>query len=447
MSFKDEYKKKLVSAEQAVGAVKSGDWVDYGHFTCAPTYLDPVLAKRADELSDVKVRAVTYPGLAAVAQADPTREKFCYNNWHLSGGDRLLHDKGLCNYVPLLYHEGPSYYKNVIDSDVFMVKVAPMNRSGYFNFGPSCSISKATADRAKKVIVEVNTSVPYCYGGFNESVHVSEVDYIVESDNKPLFSLPAGPISEEDNKIAELIMKEIKDGAVIQLGIGGMPNAVGAMIAKSDLKDLGVHTEMLVDSFVDMYQSGRVNNKKKQLNPGKMVYTFALGSQKLYDFLDHNPSCATYSVDYTNNPARIAMNDNMIAINNAVEVDLYGQVSSESSGIRQISGTGGQFDYTFGSYSSKGGKAFICLTATQKNKKSGEIKSRIVPTLEPGAIVTIPRTIVQYVVTEYGMVNLKGKSTWERAEMLIGIAHPDKREELIKAAKDQGIWRRSNKLG
>ena len=141
------------------------------------------------------------------------------------------------------------------------------------------------------------------------------------------------------------------------------------------------------------------------------------------------------------------MNDNMIAINNAVEVDLYGQVSSESSGIRQISGTGGQFDYTFGSYSSKGGKAFICLTATQKNKKSGEIKSRIVPTLEPGAIVTIPRTIVQYVVTEYGMVNLKGKSTWERAEMLIGIAHPDKREELIKAAKDQGIWRRSNKLG
>ena len=247
MSFKDEYKKKLVSAEQAVGAVKSGDWVDYGHFTCAPTYLDPILAKRAEELSDVKVRAVTYPGLAAVAQADPTREKFCYNNWHLSGGDRILHDKGLCNYVPLLYHEGPSYYKNVIDSDVFMVKVAPMNRSGYFNFGPSCSISKATADRAKKVIVEVNTSVPYCYGGFNESVHVSEVDYIVESDNKPLFSLPAGPISEEDNKIAELIMKEIHDGAVIQLGIGGMPNAVGAMIAKSDLKDLGVHTEMLVD--------------------------------------------------------------------------------------------------------------------------------------------------------------------------------------------------------
>ena len=445
MSHKAQYSKKLVSAEHAAGVVKSGDWVDYGHFACAPTYLEPALAKRAAELSDVKIRACTYPGISAAAQSDHTREHFHYNNWHFSGGDRALHDKGLCNYIPLLYHEGPSYYNDHIDTDVFIVKVAPMNRSGYFNFGPSNSFSKAIANRAKKVIVEVNSAVPYVYGGFNESIHISEVDYIVESDNKPLISLPAPPISESDNKIAALIMDKIEDGAVIQLGIGAMPNAVGMMIAQSDLKDLGVHTEMLVDSFVDMYLSGQVTNKKKQLNTGKMVFTFGLGSQKLYDFMDHNPCCATYSVDYTNNPARIAANDKMVAINNAVEVDLYGQVCSESSGIRQISGTGGQFDFTFGAHHSKGGKAFICLTSTQTDKKTGATKSRIRPTLSPGSIVTVPRTIVSYVVTEFGMANLKGRSTWERAEMLINIAHPDHREELIAEAEKMGIWRSNNK--
>jgi butyryl-CoA:acetate CoA-transferase len=443
MSFKKEYDKKLVSAEEAVGVVKSSDWVDYGHFACAPTFLDPILAQRVSDLHDVKVRAATYPGLAAVAQADSTRESFCYNNWHFSGGDRLLHDKGLCSYIPLLYHEMADYYDD-IDTDVYMVKVTPMNSNGYFNFGPSCSISKAIANRAKKVVVEVNSSVPYCYGGFNESMHVSEVDYIVESDNKPLISVPTLPISEEETNIAKLIMNEIHDGSVIQLGIGAMPNTVGMMIAQSDLKDLGVHTEMLCDAFVDMYQAGCVTNAKKKVDTGKMVYTFALGTQKLYDFLDHNPCCATYSVDYVNKPERIAMNDNMLAINNAVEIDLYGQVCSESAGVRQISGTGGQLDYIYGAYHSKGGKAFICLTATKKNKK-GEIRSRIVPTLTPGAIVTIPRTIVQYVVTEYGMVDLKGKSTWGRAELLISIAHPDMREDLIKAAQNQGIWRENNK--
>ena len=379
MSFKEEYDQKRVSPEEAVGIVKSGDWVDYGHFSCAPTYLDPILAQRVDELKGVKVRAATYPGLAAVAQADPTRERFCYNNWHFSGGDRMLHDKGLCNYIPMLYHEGVRYFDD-IDTDVFMVKVTPMNRCGYFNFGPSCSTSKANANSAKKVVVEVNTSVPYCYGGYGESIHISDIDYIVESDNKPLISVPSLQISEEDTKIAKIIMNDIHDGSVIQLGIGAMPNTVGMMIAQSDLKDLGVHTEMLCDSFVDMYQAGCVTNDKKQLNPGKMVYTFALGSQKLYDFLDHNPCCATYSADYTNKPEHISRNDNMIAINNAVEIDLYGQVCSESSGVRQISGTGGQFDYIYGAYHSKGGKAFVCLTATKKNKK-GEIKSRIVPTL------------------------------------------------------------------
>ncbi len=444
MNHKEEYERKLANAEDAVRVVKSGDWVDYGHFTCAPTYLDAALARRAAELRDVKVRALTFPGMAAIATADPGQDHFTYNNWHFSGGDRSLHDKGLCNYIPLLYHEGPSLY-SIIDTDVFMVKVAPMDKDGFFNFGPSNSISKHIADRAKTVIVEVNTNVPYCYGGRNESIHISKVDYIVESDNRPLFCVSEPKISDVDRKIASLIVEEIPDGGCLQLGIGAMPNAVGKLIAQSDLKDLGVHTEMLVDSYVDMYMAGRVTNMKKHADKGKMVYTFALGSQKLYDFIDQNRCCASYSVDYTNNPENIRANDNTIAINNAVEVDLFCQVSSESSGTRQISGTGGQFDFVFGAFHSKGGKSIICLTSTTKDK-NGAVKSRIRPMLEPGSIVTVPRTIVHYVVTEYGKAMLKGKSTWERAEALINIAHPDFHDELVCEAERMGIWRRSNRL-
>lgn len=444
MNYREQYQRKLVSPEKAVAQVKSGDWVDYGHFTCSPTFLDPYLARRAGELENVKVRAVCYPGLAAVAMADPTRRKFMYNNWHFSGGDRALHDRGLCNYIPLVYHEGPSLYQ-LIESDVFMVKVAPMDEKGCFNFGPSNSISKCIADRAKKVIVEENRSVPYCHGGSKEAIHVSEVDFIVQSDNKPLINLPATMPTEIDTAVASYIVNEIEDGSCIQLGIGGMPNAVGTMIARSDLKDLGVHTEMLVDSFVDMHRAGRITNMKKAVDPGKIVYTFALGTQKLYDFLHDNRECASYPVDYTNDPARIASNEKMISINNAVEVDLYGQVSSESMEHRHISGTGGQFDFVFGSFHSRGGKSFICLSST-KNGKDGELRSRITPALNPGSIVTVPRTIVHYVVTEYGVAMLKGKSTWERAEALINIAHPMFRDELVKEAEQNGIWSRTNRL-
>lgn len=444
MLYSEEYRKKLVSAETAVKVVRSGDWVDYGHFACAPTFLDAVLARRVNELSDVKIRALTFPGMAAVATADPNQEHFVYNNWHFGGGDRMLHDKGLCSYIPMLYHEAPTLY-GLIESDVFMVKTAPMDENGFFNFGPSNSISKHIADRAKTVIVEVNTNVPVCYGGMNEAIHISEVDWIVESDNRPLVQTKEPVITEVDRSIAELIVQEIPDGACLQLGIGAMPNVVGKLIAGSDLRDLGVHTEMLVDSYVDMYEAGRVTNMRKQRDRGRMVYTFALGTQRLYDFIDHNARCASYSVDYTNNPEHIRTNDNMMAINNAVEVDLYGQVSSESSGTRQISGTGGQFDYIFGAFHSKGGKSFICLSST-KTGRDGKVRSRIRPVLEPGSIVTVPRTIVHYVVTEYGKAMLKGKSTWERTEALIAIAHPDFRDGLIEEAERMGIWRRSQRL-
>ncbi|EHQ90926.1 acetyl-CoA hydrolase/transferase family protein [Desulfosporosinus youngiae] len=445
MDYKSEYLRKLVTADEAVKVVKSGDSVHYGEFVMVSHVLDAALAKRKDELEGVNIRTVTCPFPPQTVLNDPERKHFIYNDWHFSGASRKLHDKNLCNYSSLTYHEGPSFFeRGYVPVDVAMIKVTPPDQHGFVNLGTSNSITHALCDAAKVVIAEVNESVPRCMGGSRETLHVSEIDYFVQGDNKPLIQLPATPISEVDKTIAKIILEQINDGACLQLGIGAMPNAVGAMIAQSDLKDLGVHTEMLVDSFVDMYEAGRITGLRKQLDKGKMVYTFAMGTNKLYDFLNNNPVCASYPVSYTNDPDTICQNDNMICINNAIEVDLYGQVASESSGTRQISGTGGQLDYIYGSYKSKGGKGLICLTSTFVDK-DGKLRSRIKPTLTPGAIVTVPRSINYYVVTEYGMAMLKGKSTWQRAEALINIAHPDLRDELIKEADANKIWIRSNK--
>ncbi|HEX9157335.1 MAG TPA: acetyl-CoA hydrolase/transferase C-terminal domain-containing protein, partial [Syntrophales bacterium] len=270
----------------------------------------------------------------------------------------------------------------------------------------------------------------------------SEVDLITPADWK-IPELPSAQPSEVDRKIAALIMDELEDGCCIQLGIGGMPNAVGSMIARSDLKDLGIHTEMFCDSMVEMAEAGRLTGARKATDRGKIVFTFCLGTRTSYEFLDRNPLCASYPVNYTNDPFVIAQNDRFVAINNCVEIDLFGQVCSESSGTRHISGTGGQVDFTYGAYRSQGGKAFLCLSSTFDKK--GTTVSRIKPLLTEGAIVTDPRALVSYVVTEFGIVNLKGKSTWERTEALISIAHPDFRDELVREAEKMGIWRRGNR--
>ena len=447
MNWMEEYRQKLVSPQQAVKHIKSGDWVDYGLLCAQVRVLDVALANRKDELTDVKIMSMLTLSPARITESDVNGESFIWNSWHFSTLDRRLLDNGTpVYYTPMRYSELPRYIREEIEPiDVAMRQVAPMDKHGYFNFGPQNSHSKAVCDRAKIVIVEVNQNQPRCLGGYHEAVHISEVDYIVESDNHPLKELKNPAPSPIDLKVAEYISEEIRDGACIQLGIGGMPGAVGNIIAESDLKDLGCHTEMLGDPYLKMYQAGKLTGQRKAVDRGKLTYSFALGSQELYDFIDDNPLCASYPVDYTNHTSIAALNDNLITVNNAIEVDIYGQVSSESLGSRHISGTGGQLDFVLAAYESRGGKAFICLSSCYLDKE-GKIKSRIVPMLALGSIVTSPRTVAHYIVTEYGKFSLKGKTVWQRAEGLINLAHPQFRDELIVAAQKQGIWRRTNKI-
>ena len=317
----NEYKEKLVSPEEAVKVVKSGDKVHYGHFAMSPTFLDPYLAQRKEELEDVKVYGVTYPGLAQVGACDPTRDHFMYHSWHFSGGDRILHDQGLCNYIPMLYQEGPELINRYVEPGVVMIKVAPIDNRGYFNFSVSNSDTYCFVKKATKMIVEVCDKAPYCLGGNNEAVHISDVHMIVETDHKPLIQVPSIEPTEVDKKVAAHVLELIEDGSVIQLGIGGMPNAVGALLAHSDLKDLGCHTEVLVDAYVDMYEAGVMTGRRKAFDRERMVYTFALGSQKLYDFLHMNRAAASCSVDYTNNPNVASAHDHLVSVNNAIEID------------------------------------------------------------------------------------------------------------------------------
>ncbi len=445
MSFQDEYKQKLVSADEAVKVVKSGDWVDYGWCNGTPDVLDRALAKRTDELKDVKLRGGILLKPLAVFEREDAGEHFCWNSWHMSGIERKLIARGCAYYSPIRYSELPRYYRDGNCSDVVMIVCAPMDKHGYFNFGPNASHLAAACEMAKTVIVEVNENMPRCLGGFENGVHISDVDYIVEGENPPIGEMGAGgPASDVDKAVAKLIVEQIPNGACLQLGIGGMPNAVGSMIAESDLKDLGVHTEMYVDAFVDIAKAGKINGSKKSIDRYRQTYGFGCGTKKMYDYLDENPEMMSAPVSYTNDIRSIAALDNFISINNCVDIDLFGQVSSESSGTKQISGAGGQLDFVLGAYLSNGGKSFICCSSTFTDK-AGVMHSRIRPTLANGSIVTDTRANTHYVVTEYGMVNVKGMSTWQKAEALISIAHPDFRDELIKEAEAMHIWRKTNK--
>ncbi len=443
LSYAEEYKRKLRTPEEAVQVVKSGDWVDYLTNVCSPVLLDAALAKRRDELTDVKIRGNLNFGPIRVVECDPTREHFFYNTWHCSAYERKLVDRDMANFIPMIFRNVVAYYRHFLTVNVAMMCVTPMDKHGYFNLSCAAGIAKGILDKADIVILEVNEHLPTIYGGFDESIHISEVDYIVEGTHLPLPQFPIPEPTEEDVKIADLILPYIVDGAAIQLGIGSMPNVIGKKIAESDLKDLGMHTELCGDAYYELFKAGKLTNKRKTNQPGKGVTGLVFGSKDLYEWVDRNPGVIIEPLEYVNAAETIAQLENMVSINNCIAVDLYGQVSSESVGFRHISGTGGQLDFLTGAAMSRGGKAFICMTSSYVDK-NGERHSRILPYFQ-GDIITNPRSQCYFIVTEYGVVNLVGMSSWERAEMLISIAHPDFRDELIRNAEKQKIWRRSNK--
>jgi acyl-CoA hydrolase len=387
LDYQQEYEKKLISADEAVKIVKSGDWIGYPLGICGANELAAALARRE--------KAVQFNELPAVV-------------------------------TPLA-------------PDVFMATVAPMDQHGWFNWGASAVLSRASARNARKVLVEVNTNMPRVLGGNSEAIHISEIDFIYESTNPPLPVLnPIAP-SETEKRIAGYVIERFRNGCCIQLGQGGIPGAVGAAVAASDLRDLGVHTELYVEAFLEMTEAGKITGRRKTIDPLKQVFSFAWGSKRLYDFLDNNPGLASYPLDYVNHPGRIGRNDNVVSVHAAIAVDLLGQICSESVGTGPISGTGAQLAFMEGAYRSPGGQSFVCLTSTSK-QPDGSLQSNIKPVLTRGAIITCPRSASPVVVTEYGTADMKGRTAPERTEALINIAHPSFRDKLISAAKHMKIW-------
>jgi len=440
MTCQNAYRAKLKTPQEAVLCVNSGDWVDYGAAHNFPTLLDRALAKRKGELKDVKVRTMLAQQAVQAVESDPAQESFRLYSGMYDKVERGYADKGLCEFMPVTYGNLSRLYRTHIHVDVAMVSVSPMDRHGYFSFSLTNCAAKVLTECAGKVIVEVDEHLPRVMGGADHCIHIDEVDCVIEGDHACLpVAAPVKP-SKEDLSIAKHIVEQIPDGAVLQLGIGGTPAAVGRLLANSDRKDLGMHTGLLVDAYLDMYRNGRLTNRKKSVDKGRGVWTMCIGSQELYDWTKENRGLSSCPVSYTHAAATIAKIDRFISVNDCIEVDLFGQVNAESSGTRQISGTGGQLDFLMGAFLSEGGKGFICVKSTYSTK-NGEAVSRIVPRLPEGSIVSDPRSQSNYLVSEYGIVNLAGLSIRERAEKIISLAHPDFRDGLERNAAEMGIWR------
>lgn len=432
MSWVDDYKKKLCTAEEAVSVVKSGDRVYISGNAATPYVLMKALAQRKDELFNVELVHVLLMGDDPLSKPE-MEGHFRHNSLFVGPADRQAINEGRADYVPIFLHQIPElFYSGQMPIDVAMLHLSPPDEHGFMSFGVEVLASKAAAEKAKIVIAQVNDQMPRVLG--DSFIHVSRVHKIVEV-SEPLPELERSPMTEVELKIGQYIADLIEDGSTLQLGIGGIPDAV--LAALKNKKDLGIHTEMVSDGVMEAIEAGIITGARKTLHPYKVIMTFVLGSKKLYDFVDNNPIFEAHPTDYTNHPFIVAQNEKMVAINSAIEVDITGQVCSDSIGTYIYSGFGGQVDFIRGAAHSKGGKPIIALPSTAKN---GEV-SRIVPYLKQGAGVVTTRADVRYVVTEYGVAYLYGKNLQERTKALINIAHPKFRADLIKEAKKRNLLR------
>ena len=420
MNWKNIYEERLLTAEEAVKKIKSGDRVSICHAVGEPSHIVDAMVANHESYRDVEIVHMVPMGKAEYTQ--PGMEPyFRHNALFVGAKTRKTVSAGHGDFTPCYFSQIPYLWSRTLPLDVALIHVSPPDSHGYCSLGVSVDYSKHAVEQAKIVIAQVNAHMPRTLG--DSFVHVSEMDYIVTHD-EPLLTLNPPAISDVEKAIGENCASLVRDGDCLQLGIGAIPDAV--LLFLKDKKDLGIHTEMFSDGVVELVEAGIVNNSKKNFNKGKMVAAFLMGTQKLYDFVNNNPMVSMHPVTYTNDPYIAGQNDNLVSINSCVQVDLLGQVCSETVGMTQISAVGGQVDFVRAAGISKGGRSIIAMPSTAK----GGTVSKIVSVLDEGAAVTTSRYDVEYIVTEYGIANLKYRTVRDRARMLIEIAHPDFREEL-----------------
>jgi len=419
-NWNEEYSEKITTKENAIEKINSGHRVVFGHAAGEPIVLVDELVKQKDRLQNAEI--IHMVPLRECEYCLPEMKTHFYHNSLFAGaGTRQAIKEGRADYTPTFFSEIPRLFRDkILPLDVALIQLAPPDEDGNMSFGISVDYTKQAALSAKVVIAEVNKQMPRTNG---ESIPVSEIDYIVET-NRPLIELAPPIITKIEEKIGRNVASLVPDQANLQLGIGGIPDA--ALKFLEEKQDLGIHTEMFSDGVVDLYDEGVITNKFNNVNPGKFIATFLMGTKKLYQFVDNNPDVEMHTVDYTNNVMIAGKVNKLVSINSALQVDLFGQVCADTLGYQQYSGVGGQVDFVRASSLSPGGKSIIALPSTNKDATI----SRIVPRLNEGACVTTSRNDVHFVVTEYGIADLRGKTTRQRAKLLINISHPNFRDKL-----------------